>query len=451
MRAVIAALVLGALMPQVPRTDKGVTPKKRGFLSLNPRLQIFVAPPLPIQRRGGFAHPTGAPICCTRGRSGMLSLPSEPELPQLSAMNNRHFPQQIHSILRSIMHSDAAMAVLEYPLTAKATPLLADALACWFDLLRQSEIDLQSSVGCKSVGELLRKYPTLQSFITAGRINGPLVANTIEGLQKSPLQLDSAAQIDRFVVPQVLSGLSHLPGLAQAGNWLSESVAAIIAAEAYWPLIMPTLAPEEITQGPGCHSDPKIARAMLAGRWLASRIGLDAVIQAAAGEMPWSDAVEADALQLGALIARPGAAIVGAQYLAWTMDFAEEEANWLQDAMCALLLRRRVEQGLPRAYLTQPLGGAMIWHLQRCELRPIEKSTSLLAQEADGWLDALQTSVPMPLSACGALTRSGWQQLELVLTDVEALDELVNVLVDLVSQDARPQVVHGDGFSVKPA
>lgn len=349
------------------------------------------------------------------------------------------------------MHSAAVLAVLEYPLTAKATPLLADALSCWFDLLRQSELDLQSAVGSKSVGELLRKYPTLQSFIAAGRIDEVAVAATIEGIQKSPVELDSAAQIDRFVVPHVLCGLSRLPGLAQTANWLSESVAAIIAAEAYWPLIMPTLAPEEITQGPGCHSDPKIARAMLAGRWLASRIGLDAVVQAAAGEMPWSDAIEADALQLGALIARPGSSIVGAQHQAWAMDFAEEEANWLQDAMCALLLRRRLEQGLPRAYLTQPRGGAMIWYLQRCELRPVEKPTSLLTQEADGWLDALQSSVPMPLSACGALTRSGWQQLELVLTDVEAIDEMVNVLVDLVSQDARPQVVHGDGFTVKPA
>jgi hypothetical protein len=349
-------------------------------------------------------------------------------------------------------HADA---LLDAVLTPEDAPLLHEAVASLLDLLRDCDLDPRTLLGAASSQELLRKNKTLRALGAAGLLDAQLLRVELEELASPAMTLaaervPAVAEVDRFLVAPVLLGLARLPGGgADLPAWLIDAGAALIAVDAWRPLVAPEMAPEALLQGPGCHTDPRLARLLPAGHLLARTVGFESLVQGIAGQGALLDALDGATLDAAEALTRPGADFDGPSLASWTDTFGEQDAAWLEDMVQLLCVRRRREHGLPRAVQSVPDGGGFVLDLQTCQVRSAQ-SRSLAKSVAEGWLDAPPAALPVPPAACGALVRAGWPGLVVRLQHAEALDDLAEVLFDLCDQPDTPHAIHGDGFVIEP-
>lgn len=349
-------------------------------------------------------------------------------------------------------HADALLDAL---LTAEDAPLLHEAITSLVDLLRDCDLDPRTLLGAASAQELLRRHKTLRNLGDAGLLDLTLLRAELEELASPAMTIaaehvPAVAEVDRFLVAPVLLGLARLPGGgSDLPSWLIDAGAALIAVDAWRPLVAPEMAPESLLQGPGCHTDPRLARLLPAGHLLARTVGFESLVQGIAGQGALLDALDGATLDAAETLTHPGAEFDGQALRAWTDAFGEQDAAWLEDVVQLLCVRRRREHGLPRAVQSMPDGGGFVLDLQACQVRPAQPR-SLGKAVAEGWLDALPTSLPAPPAACGALVRAGWPGLVVRLQHTDALDDLAEVLFDLCDQPDTPHAIHGDGFVIEP-
>lgn len=360
----------------------------------------------------------------------------------------------------------------------EATPLLHDAVDGLFDLLRECDVEPRLAVGMGSPTALLRKYPSLQAMAAAGLVSRPRVdqamaelgdAAWLHAVDDAPFdRLGPSDVVDRFLVVPVMVGLARLPAAAvREPGWLADALAALIAVEAYRPLISPQLAPEAVQDDLGCHTDPRLALLLPPGRRLAGHLGFEALVETAAGQVPWEDAIDTALLEEAALLARHASRIDWQASPAWRAGFGEQDAPWLDDAVLALCVRRRHQLATPvevlsgqrpgafawsppHAVLALPEGGGLVLDLRTCMLRTARDRPTLGRSVAEGWMDAPVSSIAVSPAACAALTESGWTGLSIALDDVDCLDEFVDVLFDLCDQGGEPQEIQGEGFRIAP-
>ena len=345
------------------------------------------------------------------------------------------------------------------PLRPRNVPMLVDAIACLFDLLESCEVAAPAVLGAVDAEALLRRCGTLQALIAAQLVDERRVRAAIAELNPDdPRVLSPAELIDRFLVPSVLLDLSRrsVPAAAllpPGDAWLGDVLAALIAVDAYRPLIVPDLAPEELVAGPGCHSDPRLAPLVVAGRWLAGRVGFEALVQAAAGQVPL-----ADALVQGHNDLLPGALALATRQptpqavLQWRRDVkpGEQDAAWLEDAVMGLCVRRRRVAGLPCAALEVPRGGGLRLLNDESALTVLAPATAAVSTASGTALDPEIMRLDLPASLCGSLQRAGWHRLTVRLSHCEGLDDLIDVIVDLCEGRTPPQEIAGDGFAIEP-
>ena len=345
-----------------------------------------------------------------------------------------------------------ARSLLQTRLTPRTAPMLFDASGCLFDLLVECDVDPTAALGAPDAEALLTQHHTLQALLDAQLVPQASLDAALAELSPGS-RLAPADLVDRFLVPPVLLGLARLPAARVPsqppphGDWLLDVLAALIAADAYRPLLVPSLAPDAIVAGPGCHTDPRLAPLVTAGRLLAGRVGFEALVEAVARQVPWQDAFDSRtedlvAIAHGLAIGEPKAQ---GRLLEWdARRLGEQDVAWLEDALYGLCVRRVRQDGLPRALLCVPAGGGLQILPQAHHLRP------LAAPTADQGLDPLLHRLDLPQALCGGLLRAGWSQVRIELDDAEGLDDLVDLLVDLREQEAAPQPIVGAGFRISP-
>lgn len=347
----------------------------------------------------------------------------------------------------------AAEPLLQARLSARSTPMLLDAVGCLFDLLQECDVDPVAALGAPDAEGLLAAYPTLHALMAAELIPSAPLRKSLDELQIGAPRLPAADLVDRFLVAPVLLGLARLPVARPPsqppphGDWLLDVLAALIAADAYRPLLVPTLAPDAIVAGPGCHTDPRLARSVIAGRLLARRVGFEALVEAVARQVPWQDAFDfrtEDLLAIAQGLATNAAQAPGRlpEWDAARLD--EQDIAWLEDALYGLCVRRELHDGWPRAAAAVPAGGG-------CEIRLQDHGIwALSVADGPSGMDPPPLRLDLPQALCGGLHRAGWSRIRVALDSAEGLDDLVDLLVDLRDREAAPQQVDGAGFRVTP-
>jgi hypothetical protein len=243
----------------------------------------------------------------------------------------------------------------------------------------------------------------------------------------------------------LLRGLGRLP-LAQNGapEPAREAIAALLAVDTWRALVSPELAPDAVIEGPGCHTDPRVAEWLPAARYLAGRMGFEGLVQAAAGQVPWLDAVDAaDRVMVDRLL-QPGP-WPELQQGPGPKRMGEQDAAWVEDALVSFCVRRRRVEGWPCAVPAIPPGGGLMLDAVAGELRALGVGASA---GQGGWLDPVAGPVPMPTVVCHALRGAGWDRVEVRMTHLDALEDLTDALLDLCDKPPAPQVLEGDGFQI---
>lgn len=345
--------------------------------------------------------------------------------------------------------------LLDASLTPASAPLLVEACTELFDLLRECEVNARDAIGFGSAEALLRQHSSLRALRSVGLVDAAELQASMDELASPEAAiglagLPPAARVDRFLVPAVLLGLARFPAAQRRlPDWLPRAVAALLAVDAWLPLIAPDLAPDILLNGPGCHTNPRIGRMLPAGHLLARVVGYEALAQGVAGLGPLLDGIDEATLAAAEALMHPGVTIDGAALPAWTQRFEEQDAAWLEDIVQSMCARRRREEGLPRAYMAVPDGGGLVLELQTCRLRVLAPAT-LGQTTAQGWLEQPPAAISAPPAACGALDRAGWPDVEIRFEHVDALEDMVEVLFDLCDQAGEVQLIQGDGFTVGP-
>ncbi len=329
------------------------------------------------------------------------------------------------------------------------TPLLAAALDGLFDLLRSVDLDPRHALGARNPAGLLERLPTLGDWLA----HTPLPAATVAAVAAqcgwasvSQVHAAGADWVDRWLTPELLLAIAHFPHAQQShpserGAWL-QAVAAMTAVDAYRPLVDAGLSPEELEDPAGCHLRPALGRLLPAGRFMAATLGLGAVLAAATGAAPFDDALgtlqadEIDALLLGSHARHAAHA---------PQPFGEQDAAWLEDAVLAMLHRRSLKTGLPRAEAWIPPGGGLRFDLQQAQLRTLAP----VPTEHTGYLDAAIGHLPLPASACAALVERKLTAIDVHLEHLESLDDLFDVIFEVFDGEGDEAELVGDGFRVE--
>lgn len=347
-------------------------------------------------------------------------------------------------------------ACLDVPLKARTTPMLLDAIDCLFDLLASCQVSGVAALGVADAAGLFKRFGTLRAMVDAGWVDGHRIAAALAEVSSPGAEPRTPVDaVDRFFVPTILLGLSRLP-LAPAAAvrtddaWLRDVLASLIAVDAYRPLLVPDLAPEALSSGTGCHTDPRLGRAVIAGRWLASHVGFDVLVQAAAGkvalELPGKRG-SADLLATARTLAVSGLLPEGLPRE--ERGLGEQDTAWLEDAVYALCVRRRRVGGVPAASPEVPRGGGLRLGTSSSILSVLDPAAPP-APAAGEALDEEVLRLGLSPALCLTLERAGWSQMTVHFSHPNALDDLIDVIVDLCDARTPPQEIVGDGFALLP-
>ncbi|MSQ83609.1 MAG: hypothetical protein EXR77_12090 [Myxococcales bacterium] len=332
-------------------------------------------------------------------------------------------------------------------------PLLRRALVDWAELLADSNVDLRAAFGVGSGGAIMQLYPTLRAWIDGGIASAASIdaACAQMGLSAWLHNGRTAPQwIDRFVVPELLIGLSQFPLVPRhSAARFTRALAALTAVEAHRGLIDAQVQPDELADG-GCWLRPLLANDLIAGRFLADRVGEEAAIAAAAGQAPIEDALDsADLAEFAALIA--GHHDPRAIELGQSGGLTEVLAVWAEDAVLSLVQQRSRRAGVAVALEIVPVGGLVV-DVGRAELRRAGAPRSITESAAVGAIDPEIYSVALPIAPCKLAASRGWAVANLAIEHLDGCDDLVAALLD--SLDAPPigtgptHSVAGDGFEL---
>ncbi|MSP91495.1 MAG: hypothetical protein EXR79_06795 [Myxococcales bacterium] len=339
-------------------------------------------------------------------------------------------------------------------------PLVAEAIDAVVGTLDEAGVDAEAALGFADADEAQRRWPDLAAWVAAGILD----ARTLSGAVGALGSLDAkrlracggpSGVVDRFLVGEVVRGLARravrVPATSPSQREapiLREAVAARIAVDAWPGLAALDLAAEAVALGPGCHFDPSVLGPLCAAHTLARAVGFESLVAAAAGQVPWSDALD-DATQRRALQRATGTArLDGPAQADWGQALHDEDVAWLEDAFCALTTRRRLVHDLPRAVGFVAPGGLRL-DARLCVLE-VCAPESLTDTAADGWLDAAWPRVLLPPAVCAGLDHAGWSIAHIAIRSTDGLDDLVELLLDIVELGVAPEPIEGDGFRVEP-
>ena len=334
-------------------------------------------------------------------------------------------------------------------------PHLHEAIDELFDLLQQCDVDPRVAIGNGSTGALLARMATPAAWLAAGWIapdvwRSAVIASGAEAFLAAGGQ--PAQFVDGWLVPEFVVALAHFPSDRHRHQVrLRDALAALAAVEANRALIDPVLLPEAL-QDAGCWLRPGLASALMAGRYLADRVGVEAAIAAAAGAAPIEDALDdADLAEIEALCrgAHAASALLPKQAAALT----EHTAVWVEDVVLLLTSRRRREGGMARPVQVQPDGGGLRFDLTAAVASSLGAPASLGQHTAQGWLDPQLARLALPAGPCVRAALRGWAALDIVINHFEELDDLVVALLDTL--DDPPELGNGaattagDGFELR--
>lgn len=331
--------------------------------------------------------------------------------------------------------------------------LLTQALDGLFELVREAQLDARVVLGAGSPAALLKRRPLVGDWLSVQDLeNSPWGAAIDEPsmLQWQRSHGDLAGWVDANLTAELLLSAAAFPHAALAGadhpndGW-RKALAAVIAVDAYRPLIDAAQEPQALAAR-GSHLRPLLAIWLPAGRFLAARLGFDAVVAAAAGQAPLIDALQhADMAEVEALLRgqHDPAAAQAAQ------PFDEQDAAWVEDAILAMIHRRRRQAGHIASLQVVPSGGGLVLDLQRAEIATLAPLPSLGQHIAEGWIDPLIGRLPLPAGPCRALWDAGWQRIELRLGEIEEIDEALGAVFDALEGLEVDHVV-GEGFELIP-
>lgn len=333
--------------------------------------------------------------------------------------------------------------------------LLRCAISDWCQLLVDSEVDAPEALGSASLREFLSNFSKLEQWILAGLITHADIdaaAATAGGQVWLEGGGNAGEFIDRFLVPELLLGLSRF---GRSGHKLPahfrDSLAAVTAVEAQRALIDATLQPEDFDHGVGCWLRPSLIVPLIGGRFLADRIGESSAIEAAAGQAPIGDAIDADdrrefeTLLTGRHDAR---ALAAAQ----PGGLAEVQAVWCEDALLAHVQRRVRQAGLARAVIAPPHGGRLQIDFADARLHAVEPPPSIAQMAAMGWIDPPVGALPLPAAPCKLAQQRGWASATLVIDHADELDDLVAAVLEAIDDPPKRRdaaELAGDGFAMR--
>lgn len=331
------------------------------------------------------------------------------------------------------------------------TPLFLDALEGLFELVRGADLDPRVVLGANSPIALTNRNNTVGSWLGEAQLLQPDWGHAIDErslrawLASHP---DAHGWVDRHLVPDLLLAAAAFPhatrpGAAHPSDLWSKALAAVIAVDAYRPLLDAAQEPAELAEG-GSHLRPMLGIWLPAGRFLAARLGFDAVMAAAAGQASVVDALtHADMAEVEALLRGQHAADAASA----AQPFDEQDAAWLEDTVLALVHRRRRQGEVLRSAAVIPAGGALHFDLTLAEVAVAGPAASLGQHVDQGWVDPALLRLPLPAGPCRALVEGGWQSLDLQLRDLEDLEEALGALFDAFDDQIAASVA-GEGFEL---
>ncbi len=330
-------------------------------------------------------------------------------------------------------------------------PLLRQALDDWCDLLRDCELDVATAVGASSGTALLRARPALRDWFEAHWLHGDdlAAANDQMGLRSWLAAGHSpAVWIDLFLVPEWLLAMSRFSFAGHAvPATVRRGLAAVTAVECARGLIDAQVPPEAVRER-GCWIRPAIARDLIAGRYVCSRVGESEAIAALAGQAPIEGALDGDDLaEIAALAAGHHAA--SALRAPQQAGLDEVQAVWVEDALLALVQRRVRSAGTARALELPPAGGLRI-DFSQALLCTVEPPPSVVQAAALGLIDPQVTQLPLPIGPCARALAFGWRSLSIDLAHLDDLDDLVSALLDALDDPptGTAEVLTGEGFAL---
>ena len=347
--------------------------------------------------------------------------------------------------------NDLIQLLRDTRLDGDRAPLLRDALEGLFEVVRSADLDPRVVFGANSPITLLNRNASVGAWLQEQDLLEPSWGHAIDEQSLRAWlggHADASGWVERHLVPDLLlrcAAFPHAsgPNGSQARDGWSKAMAAVIAVDAYRPLLDAAQEPAGLAQG-GSHLRPMLGFWLPAGRFLAARVGMEAVVAAAAGQVAIADALtHADMAEVEALLRGQHAA--DAAHAAQPFD--EQDAAWLEDAVLALVHRRRRQGQSVRSAAVVPFGGSLVFDLQLAEVRTSGPAPSLADYVAQGWLDPALTRLPLPAGSCRGLVERGWRSLDLRLQDLEDLEEAMGALFDAFDDQTAVSVA-GEGFEL---
>lgn len=330
-------------------------------------------------------------------------------------------------------------------------PMFLDALEGLFDLVRGADLDPRVVLGANTPIALVNRNSTVGAWLNQGQLLEPAWGHAMDDrslkawLESHP---DAHGWVDRHLVPDLLLSACSFPhaastGAANRGDEWVKAMAAVIAVDAYRPLLDAAQEPAKLLDG-GSHLRPMLGIRLPAGRFLAARLGFEAVVAAAAGQASLIDALtHADVAEVEALLRGQHSADAADS----AQPFDEQDAAWLEDAVLALVHRRRRQGALVRSVAVVPAGGRLRFDFGLAEIRAAGPAASLALHVDQGWIDPELVRLPLPAGPCRALVQRGWQSLDLQLHDLEDLEEAMGAVFDAFD-DQIASSVSGEGFEL---
>ncbi len=333
-------------------------------------------------------------------------------------------------------------ACLQQVFSAKSLPLLTESLDALMRLLQAQGASPGRFLGTTRATDWLKAHVSMAQLLDTGFLDGRVIDRALAEIADPGLKPEHV--IDRFLLPHLLLAAAR-PKLSGAPPvWLVDALAAMIAVDADDALLDVAAADERLDGKAGCLTLPWLARQTLPARWLSRQLTPRGLWQVLSGDAVWSDAIDPARLAQ-ALAIHNGES---AQDSATTPE--EDDVFSLMDAMHALTAVRRRQRGVPTCQAIVPAGGGLHWHLATGQLRAVGEPVSLTQAAASGFLEPPLHALPVPQSLGAGLRAAGWQTLLLELDDVDAVDELLDSLVDLTMDPLPPQAIDGFGFRIVP-
>ncbi len=340
------------------------------------------------------------------------------------------------------MDATLRQSCLQQEFSANGLPLLAESLDALLQLLKSQGASPQRFLAAAKPADWLKKAVSLQHLLDSGRLDGKLIDAALQEIADPALSAN--AVIDRFLLPYLLLTAARPQLAGQPPVWLVDALAAMIAVDADNALLDVAAADEQLDGESGCLTVPWLARQTLAARWLARQLTQKRLWRVLSGAIPWSEAIDATVL------AEAHAIHNGASPQAVGTTHEEDDVFALMDAFHGLTCVRKRQRNVPTCQALVPAGGGLIWQLAAGRLHTAGDAVSLTQSAAAGYLEPPLSALPVPVPLGAGLLAAGWQSLRLELDDADAVDELLDSLLDLALDPLPPQTLDGLGFRIVP-